>query len=548
MYEEFFGLRERPFAAAPQAERYFPAAAAEAALQTLTRGIERCEGVGLLVGPSGSGKTLLLQVLAERFRSRFGVALITNTHLTTRRELLQAMLFELGLPYRGLEEGELRLSLIDHLSRSAISADGMLLLLDEANKLPLRLLEEVRMITNLVRQGQPRVRLVLAGGASLEERLASPKLESFTQRIRARCYLESLSEAETIEYVRAQLSGLGGEPDAIFTADALRKVHQATDGIPRLINQVCDHALVLAFAGGKKPIDGAGLEAAWADLQQLPTPWNETRHQQLAAAPSQSAAPLADPKPRDDSFIEYGSLDEAEQESVRVELNPPLYTPAIDEEQEQAEADFQPMSSVKPEVELDFRNQTNPFAESFEEEEVVFDRYSAADPGLKARKSVYSVEGSRLSALLDPFLQAAKPKLAITDDADCEATEGEDVDLEAIEEAEYLAAQAKHAAPTPLHDPQAAWLDPVADPVMPEPKRAIPLSQIATPQVRASAPSSVAPHVAPRVEPTPSSIGAGHEVIIIEEDTDTAEWTTHRPPLARRQEYRQLFVKLRGDK
>ena len=117
----------------------------------------------------------------------------------------------------------------------------MLLLVDEAHTLPLRLLEEVRLLTNVVRDGQSRVRLVLAGGMALEERLTSPKLESFHQRIAARCYLQPLGRDETIYYVQEQIRRCGATRTALFTGDAQASVHTATDGIPRLINQVCDH-------------------------------------------------------------------------------------------------------------------------------------------------------------------------------------------------------------------------------------------------------------------------------------------------------------------
>ena len=168
-------------------------------------------------------------------------------------------------------------SLVDHLtprSQSTETSANLLLIVDEAHSLPLRLLEELRLLSNLVRQGQPRVRLVLAGGPQFEERLASPKLESFNQRIAARCYLEALDRAQTIDYVRHQINEAGGSPDRLFTSDALGAVYQATDGIPRLINQVCDHALIMACAGGVRQLTAGGIEEAWADLQQLPTPWN----------------------------------------------------------------------------------------------------------------------------------------------------------------------------------------------------------------------------------------------------------------------------------
>ncbi len=125
MYESFFGFSERPFAAAAVAKRYFPAGAIETARQTLGRAIDRAEGVGLLTGPAGTGKSLLCQVLADQFRRSLQVTLLASGQLCTRRALLQAILFELGLPFRGMEEGDLRLSLVDHLSpRSKLSIAG----------------------------------------------------------------------------------------------------------------------------------------------------------------------------------------------------------------------------------------------------------------------------------------------------------------------------------------------------------------------------------------------------------------------------------------
>jgi len=294
MYEEFFRLSERPFPSAPRTDFYYPASSAENAHQTLTRCIGRAEGPGMLIGGTGSGKSLLCQLLADRFRDAFHVVMLTSARLCTRRALLQNILFELDLPYRGLEEGELRLSLMDFLQPEKSNRDGMLLLVDEAHTLPLRLVEEIRMITNLVRDGQPRVHLVLVGSQMLEERLASRKLESLNQRIAARCYLQSLNYEETSEYVRSQIAMAGGDPEQVFDEDAFAAIHQATDGVPRLVNQVCDHALVLAVVNEQQPVDARMIEEAWADLQQLPAP--------SRAASSEAAA--------DETVIEFGALEE----------------------------------------------------------------------------------------------------------------------------------------------------------------------------------------------------------------------------------------------
>jgi type II secretory pathway predicted ATPase ExeA len=428
MYESFFGFSHRPFAAAPSAKCYFPGQAAEAARQTLARVIDRAEGVGLLTGPAGTGKSLLFQVLAEQFRRSHQVALLASGQLCTRRALLQSILFELGLPFRGMEEGDLRLSLVDHLSprgrlavvpnpspTSTAPQSPLLLLVDEAHTLPLRLLEELRLITNLVRNGQPQVRLVLAGSPQLEERFASPKLESFNQRVAARCYLEAFDRQQTVEYVRYQIEQTDGQPDAIFTSDAFEAVAQATDGIPRLVNQLCDHVLLLAYAGGQRQITSAGIEEAWADLQQLPTPWNAA-----AGAPA--------PESGETDVIEFGSLDDPLTDELPAAV--PFRSPAAAQTQHAAESDspetsetestetsdegFHTIAAFTTEVELAFP-EANPFQESFDHEEVVIDRYTSyQSDALANRPLVRSNESRQLSALLEAAgAPSTKPSMAV---------------------------------------------------------------------------------------------------------------------------------------
>ncbi len=398
MYESFFGLTERPFAASPLAHRYFPGTAIEIARQTLVRCLERAEGTALLTGPAGTGKSMLCQVLAEQFHGQIMVALLDSGHLSTRRALLQAILYELGQPYRDMDESDLRLSLFDHLTprepTDETAAAGLLLIIDEAHTLPLRLLEELRLITNFVRQGEPRVRLLLAGGPQLEERFASPKLAAFNQRVAARCYLESLDRQQTIEYVRQQIEQVGGDADGIFTADAIGAVFNATDGIPRLVNQVCDHALLLAYAGGVRQLTASGIEEAWSDLQQLPTPWSASQ-----------GAPAVDSK----GVVEFGNLDEDFGDEHPAALpfrapataeagpsaNPIDRIEAIEKQLFEMDDDFQPAGSIRPEVELVFQSTSNPFQESFDEEEVVIDRYTAIETDALANRPLVTSAESR---------------------------------------------------------------------------------------------------------------------------------------------------------
>ena len=295
MYDGYFGFQRRPFASIAQVDQYFPGAAIENSRATLARCIERGEGVGVVFGPSGTGKTLLCQVLAEQFKGELRVAMLSAGRLSSRRNLFQAILYDLGRPYRGMDEGELRLALLDYLVLGEDCPQNMLLLVDEAHTLPLRLLDELRMLTNTARGGQPCVRLVLAGASILEERFATPKLDSFNQRLAARCYLEPLNRTEVQDYIRHQVALARGEDPAmtqcsveeegeeIFPAEVCQSVFQATDGVPRLVNQVCDHALLLAYVRQRRQLRQTDIEEAWADLQQLPPLATRNRKARAAA-------------------------------------------------------------------------------------------------------------------------------------------------------------------------------------------------------------------------------------------------------------------------
>lgn len=499
MYEAHFGFHKRPFASVPRVDQYFPGATMDAARQTLTRCIQRAEGAGIVIGPSGTGKTLLCQVLVEQFRDAFETVHLSSGRLSTRRALLQAILFGLGQPYRGMDEGELRLALVDYLTLGDKCPEGMLLLVDEAHTLPLRLIDEVRMITNLVSGGQPRVRLVLAGSPILEERLASPKLESFNQRIVARCYLESFNREETQQYVQSQVKGVGAAPGKLMTDDVYVALHQATDGVPRLINQLCDHALLLAFARGQRQITRAVVEEAWADLQQLPTPWSGGESHE-----------------EEGNIIEFGGLDDEPENdasderpaqtvpSLRVapmpeELapNPAAQVAEIQQALAALDEDFQPAGSIGPEMELVFDDLNNPFSEEFEEEEIVVDRYATVCRS--SDKEAPNVFMRQASEQLQPLRPAASVPAANVTEA-------------------VPAASAK----TPAYPAEQAYEAPAA--VAEE-------TPAETVRLRAEEPISAADEGG---------------LIVVEDGYDEVEAPRPRTPAPiRRQEYRQLFAHLR---
>jgi type II secretory pathway predicted ATPase ExeA len=348
------------FATYPLVARYFPATAAEDARQRLARAVERSDGPGLVIGAPGTGKSLLLQVLATQYHARFDVVLLACARLCTRRAMLQAILFELGLPYKMRDEGELRLSLLDHLL-SEQCPSGLLLLVDEAQALPIALLDELRILTNLVRGGVPRVRLVLAGSSALEEAFAHPELESFSQRLSARCYLAPLGRDESWQYIRAQIAACGATPEDVFAADAAAAVYDATDGVPRLVNQLCDRALHLAVDQNSIRIERKSIQEAWADLQQLPTPWE---------------TPAVDAALAQSDVIEFGNLRDDLIAATRCGNLAPIDETELDGDEESilthAAAGNMPLTTVATAI-------ADPFAEKFDEEEVVLDNFAGWD-------------------------------------------------------------------------------------------------------------------------------------------------------------------------
>lgn len=296
MYEALFQTPDRPFRATPDVRFYFPYDSVEQTRQTVLRVVRRAEGPAAVMGGAGLGKSLLAQLLAEDLKDRFDVVRLHAARLCSRRAMLQNILFELKLPYRDLSEGELRLSLMERMEPAPQHApDGIVVIVDEAQTLPTKLLEELRLITNFARQGQARARMVLLGSMHLEETFALPEMSSFNQRLAARCFLQPMSRTETADFVRHQFHSAGVDAKQIITRDALENVYVASEGIPRLANQVMDHALILAITNDQYPISAALVQEAWSDLQQLPMSWNQ--HEPTAGAP-----------------VEFGSIDDLDQD------------------------------------------------------------------------------------------------------------------------------------------------------------------------------------------------------------------------------------------
>lgn len=259
---------ERPFPTVPAPEHYLPIGPIDEAIRRLCRMISRGEALGVVMGPPGTGKTLLGQTLISLHRATHQAVLLGEMRFGTRAGLIRHLLHQLGRPARDTDEDTLHLTLVDRLTSDAEQHRPILLVIDEAQALSADLLDEVRMLTNLVRGGRPLVQTVLLGGPALEDALADPHLESFVQRIAARCYLHPLNLEETAFYIRESLKPIGITVDE----DAIRAVHFASAGIPRLVNHLMDGAVELAKVRQSNRVDHACVQIAWADSQQLPSP------------------------------------------------------------------------------------------------------------------------------------------------------------------------------------------------------------------------------------------------------------------------------------
>lgn len=275
MYEEFFGLQRRPFSATPDANCFVPLETHQGVLDALAVSCERGQGIGVLTGEAGLGKSLVGLRLAFELQPTFATAFLGHSAYATRRALLQAILFELNRPYDRMSEQELRLELASALKSLRSERQGFVLIVDEAHRLSVPLLDEVRLLTLLADAGEPLARVVLIGNRDLEERLADPELAAFNQRVACQVDLASLTQVESLEYLSASMEFAGGEVEETFTEEAMTFLAKAADGVPRCLNHLADHSMLLAFVTERRPVSADVVREALDDLKQLPLQWND---------------------------------------------------------------------------------------------------------------------------------------------------------------------------------------------------------------------------------------------------------------------------------
>ncbi|MDD1611907.1 MAG: AAA family ATPase, partial [Methylococcaceae bacterium] len=263
MYKQYFHFAELPFSIAPDPHFIYMSHRHQEGLAHLLYGITVGGGFVALTGEVGTGKTTLCHCLLRELPDNIDIALILNPKLNAI-ELLATICDELGIAYD--KHGQSLKSLVDALNHYLLAQHAAgrrtVLLLDEAQNLSMEVLEQIRLLTNLETSKTKLLQIILVGQPELKQMLRRQDLRQLNQRITARYHLLPLSLVETRAYVRHRLRVCGGEPD-LFKDRAIRKIYKLSAGIPRIINILCDRALLGAYAGNAMHVTpGMVLNAA----------------------------------------------------------------------------------------------------------------------------------------------------------------------------------------------------------------------------------------------------------------------------------------------
>jgi len=292
MYEQFFGLRERPFDLTPNPRYLFLTNRYREALGNLVYGLAGRKGLTVLTGEAGTGKTTLLTVALAQWQEAGHLVATLRNPTMERAEFLQFLQHEFGLSEAAGQSKTTLLREFEALLRQRHAA-GLLtaLVIDEAHSLPTELLEEIRLLANIETAETKLLPLILLGQPELADRLNDPSLRQLKQRVALRCSLAPLDVRETAAYLAKRIHLAGGDSLNVFTREAVEAVHYGSGGIPRLINVICDNALVNGFAAGLRPVGRDVIRDVCLDFD-LPIV-SETPA--APAAPSESRPPVATP-------------------------------------------------------------------------------------------------------------------------------------------------------------------------------------------------------------------------------------------------------------
>ncbi|HLF50469.1 MAG TPA: AAA family ATPase, partial [Methylomirabilota bacterium] len=266
MYEAYFSLEDPPFVLTPDPRFLLRSKGHHEILASLLYGITSQKGLMVLIGDVGTGKTTLCRALLRELPDDVQSALVLNPHLSDA-ELIGTILDDLGVERRGGTRGELMTTLSQYLLAAGSEGKTVVVILDEAQQMSVESLEQIRLLSNLETATRKLLQILLVGQPELEETLKLRELRQLDQRIAIRCYLGPLPKRETFRYIEHRLR-IAGLPGALpFTRSAMARIHRYSRGIPRVINLVCDRALMAAFSTRVREVTPALVGTAIGNLE-----------------------------------------------------------------------------------------------------------------------------------------------------------------------------------------------------------------------------------------------------------------------------------------
>ena len=268
MYGKHFGLVELPFSVTPDPRFSYTNSLYREAFATLRYGIEARKGFIVITGEAGTGKTTLLRRLMRTVEATVHTAFIFNTHLSFT-ELLRLVLNELGVVNSAQDRLTLMAHLNDYLIEQLHKDHIVSLLVDEAQDLSDAMLEELRLLSNLETDRAKLIQIVLMGQPELERKLDQPELRQLKQRVAVRCRLAPLGSDEVAPYINSRLQTVGYEGKELFDLESVQKIALYSKGIPRLINVICDNALLIAYANSQSKVSAKIVDEVGRDLQLM---------------------------------------------------------------------------------------------------------------------------------------------------------------------------------------------------------------------------------------------------------------------------------------
>jgi general secretion pathway protein A len=285
MYNAFFGFSENPFSLSPDPAFFYRSEQHEEALANLVYGVQARKGFIVLSGEVGTGKTTMLECLRDYLEAQYmEFAFIFNSRINPE-QFFEMIAYDLDLPCARTSKTEVLFALNQLLVEQAQDGRTVVLIVDEAHNLDWEVLEEIRLLGNLENRNGKLLQIILAGQPELDRKLDAPNLRQLKQRIVLRCNLQPFTLRDAMEYMESRLEIAGMPKQEIFSEEMMAEIHLRSQGIPRLINAICDNLLLTAFAEESKVATVAMLDEVCKDMR---LEWPGSRRIRARAAAEES--------------------------------------------------------------------------------------------------------------------------------------------------------------------------------------------------------------------------------------------------------------------